>query len=325
MKANKLIFALTASLMLLAQLVHAQSIPATVTTTIDGKQYVGSVTLSPATKPADPPVIIVPPATQPTTAPVVIPPATPDVPVVLHGQPTALTTGISPGVALKSVAGIKWASGATYSNLRINGQVTLTGLTNVMLINCVIDAGGATYGVRCDKATNITIKNCEILNTAAAGIYGDGFQAIGNYIHKSSGDGIKPGSNVLIQGNYITQLGWNAPDAHADGIQIRDGDNIKIVGNFFDMPNGVPNTKANCALFLQLDVTNVTFDGNWVRGGNFGMHVYSDTTGGNATIKITNNVFYHGSTQYGFGNIGSGVVWTGNVTDAGKMAAKGDK
>ena len=44
------------------------------------------------------------------------------------------------------------------------------------------------------------------------------------------GDGFKPGFNALIAGNYVTELGWNAPTAHADGVQINGGSNVRIIG-----------------------------------------------------------------------------------------------
>ncbi len=235
-------------------------------------------------------------------------------------QPSASNTGVTAGVTLTNVTSLKAASNTTYMNLHITGQVSLTNLTNVKFINCVIDAAGSSYDVKCTGATNITIQNCELLNAASAGIYGDGYTAIGNYVHRSGGDAFKAGKNVVIQGNYVTELGWNQPSAHADGVQIRNGDNVVITGNFFDMPNDVANTKSNSALFVQLNTTNITFTSNWVRGGNYSIHAYSDLAGGNATIQIINNVFYSGSARYGFGSVGTGVIWTGNVTNAGVLA-----
>ncbi len=252
-----------------------------------------------------------------------LPTPDPDAPT---DRPSASTTGVKAGSKLTSVSNFKASSNTTYSNLQISGQVTLTGMSNVTFINCIIDGGGSSrYGIRCDDCTNITIKNCEIVNVSSAGIFGDHFKAIGNFIHQSAGDGIKPISDALIQGNYVTQLGWFSPDAHADGVQIRGGANFTIVGNFFDIPNGVVNTKCNSALFVQLTASEIRFDGNWVCGGNFAIHAYSDTPGANTSIEITSNVFYSGSTKFGFGSIGTGVVWASNVTDSGSVALNSTK
>lgn len=235
-------------------------------------------------------------------------------------RPSAASTGPVDGTKFTSVSGFKGVSNTTYSNLKITGQVTLTGLTNVTFINCIINGNGSGWAIRCDYASNITVQNCEIYNVASAAIYGHGFKAINNHVYQSGGDAFKPLADCLIQGNYITQLGWGEPNAHADAVQIRGGSNIKIVGNYFDMPIDAANTKSNSALFLQLDVSNVTFSNNWIRGGNFAIHAFSDLAGGNETIKITNNIYYAGSAQFGFAQIGTGVVMTGNFTDTGLVA-----
>jgi len=241
-------------------------------------------------------------------------------------QPSARNTGILAGTVLKApVYNFKAASNTTYTNMKFIGQVTATGLTNVKFVSCYFEGNGNMYNIRCDNASNVTISNCELVGGGMASIWGDGFTATANYIHRSTGDGFKLGRNVVIKGNYITELGWGDPDAHADGVQIRDGYNITISGNYFDMPNDVYNTKSNAAMFLQLNTSNVTFSGNWVRGGNYTIHAYSDLAGGNATIKITGNIFYSGSSRFGFGHIGTGVVWSNNLTDKGTVALTSSK
>gem|GEM_PF-691719 len=246
-------------------------------------------------------------------------------PTVSGDRPSATNTGVQDGVTLKTVTGFKAASNTTYTGLRITNQVTLTGMTNVKFVNCVFDGGGTSmYNVRCDNATNITIQNCELTGSTMAAVWGDGFKCVSSYIYKHAGDGFKPGSDVLIQGNYITQLGWGSPDAHADGVQIRGGSNIKIVGNYFDMPKDVANTRSNATLFLQLSPSNVVFDSNWLRGGNYCIHAYVDS-GDPSTVKITNNIYYAGSSSFGFGTIGSGIVVSGNKTETGLLAIASTK
>ncbi len=250
----------------------------------------------------------------------------PDLPDLSGTRPSATNTGVKSGTVLKSVGSdFTPVSNTTYTNLKITGMVDVKGLKNVKFVNCVIDANGDMYGVRADKgASNITIQNCEIFNAKDAGIYGSGYNAINNYIYKISGDGLKAFGDVLIQGNYITQLGYNAPNSHADGIQIRDGSsNFKITGNYFDMPIKQSNTQSNAALFAQGSFSNLVFDGNWVRGGNYSIHAYDDSQ--DSTSRISNNIFYSGSSQYGFGHVSSGVAWTGNVNELGKVALESSK
>ncbi len=249
------------------------------------------------------------PTPTPTPAPVVIPPT----PIGTLIRPEAKTTGAILGPALKQVQGFRAVSGTVYQNLRVVGTVNCDGLHDVMLINC--DINGPSYAVSCVGATGITIKNCTLHDVGSAGVHGDGFSAIDCHVYHSSGDGFKPGHDVLIQGCYVAELGWNAPTAHADGVQIRGGKNVRIVGNYFDMGKGVPNTGSNAAIFVQKFCVNIVFDRNWNRGGNYTIHLYPE---GGTGCAVTNNIFYTGSAQYGFKSIGSGVVWSGNVTETGK-------
>ena len=201
--------------------------------------------------------------------------------------------------------------------------MTLTGLKNVKFVNCYFDGQGSMFAVRADNCTNVTIQNCEITNASDAGVYGSGFNLLNSYIHHIGGDGIKANHDVVIQGNYIAFLGWNNDSAHADGIQIPGGSNFLIQGNFFDMGRDVANTKSNSAVFAQGNFSNLTVDGNWMRGGNYTIHAYDDVD--DYTSSITNNIFYTGSSAYGFGHIDSSIGWSGNLTDLGKVALTSTK
>ena len=239
-------------------------------------------------------------------------------------RPSATNTGVDPDVILTTVNAFKPVSNSSYSNLLIKGQMSMSGLKNITFTNCVFDANGAAYDVRCDGATNITIQHCELKNANAAGIYGDGYNAIDNYVHQIGGDGFKAGNNTFIYGNYITDLGYLAIDPHADGVQVAGATHVIIVGNFFDTPIDQPNTECNSAFFLQYASRDVIFSGNWVIGGNYAVHAYADG-GGGSTVQIINNVFYTGTVRYGFGSIGSGVIWQDNVTETGLPALKSSK
>jgi len=287
-----------------------------------GNDTIDLVRREPATKPAATlPVVIVPidvvkPATLPATVRIVEVPA-----------PSTKAAGVRPApfvlANLKAADANAFRSDTTYGGLAFSKQVTLTGLKNTRLVGCQIDAKGADFGVRADNCTNVTIEGCEILNAKAAGIYGSGFSALGNYIHHIAGDGIKPNRDVVIQGNYVAFLGWNNATAHADGVQIPGGANFRIVGNYFDMGRDVPGTKSNAAVFAQGDFSNLVVESNWIRGGNYSIHAYDD--GPDNTSRISGNTFYSGSSQYGFGHISSSIPWTLNVNELGKAATTGSK
>jgi 3-phytase len=234
------------------------------------------------------------------------------------GRPDAKNTGTTGTLQAVDQNTVDWKSNTTYKNLIIKGSVDIRGLSNITFENCVFDAGGSRWGVRADDGagTNRVFKNCEFKNMASSAIYGGDYAVYNSYVHHSAGDGFKATQNVLIQGCYITMLGMS-DGSHADGVQIRDGNNIKIIGNFFDMPIR-SDTSTNSSMFLQLDSKNVTFSNNWCIGGNYTVAAYPDSSDNN--VKITNNIFYSGTPRFGFGNVSDGVLWSGNVTDSGKTA-----
>lgn len=234
-------------------------------------------------------------------------------------RPGPDNTGPADQKNLKISQKINATDGQVIENRFISGMVFANDTKNVIIRNCVIDGQGAPYGVQCQGAENILIERCEIYNIASSGIYGDGYTARGNVIYQSGGDGMKAGQNVLIEGNWIHSLGWKTPKAHADGVQIRAGSGVKIIGNFFDIPNDVRDTKSNAAVFIQ-GVKNkggssdILVEGNWCSGGNFTIHAFSD--GDDAkSIRIVNNRFLRGTARYGVGRMEDGVTWRGNVFD----------
>jgi len=325
----RLVLTLTVVLMLLATRVRADPVtrvvlqgttydivpttdPLAATFTLDGQSYTllrVALTASPATRPA----------TLPTTTPATRPAA----PI----RPSPATAGVPAGIVLSPAAANTIKPNCRYDGLSFAGTLTVNlakGQT-LTLRNCRIDAAGAAFAVRCDRNLGkLVIDHCEIVNASSAAIYGSNFDATANHVHRIGGDGFKPISAALIQGNYVAELGWNNPTAHADGVQISGGSDIRIIGNFFNLPLDVPNTKCNAVLFLQNASHDVVFEGNWCAGGNFAIHAYADS-GGNPSIRITNNTFTTKSTRYGFGSIGTSVVWTGNVNEAGNPVSNKDK
>jgi prepilin-type N-terminal cleavage/methylation domain-containing protein len=232
---------------------------------------------------------------------------------VPEGQPGPDNTG--PTGPLTPSGSITASNGQVIENLDITGSVNATGKTNVTIRNCRITGG--TYGVRCDGASNIIIENCEITGASSAGVYGSGVTLTASEIHHIGADGVKPGSNSVIQGNWFHHLGL-ADGSHADGVQVRGDDNIKIEGNFFDMPKGVPGTHSNARLMIQsvdTDVPmNVTFIGNWCNGANYGINGNSDK----ATCYASKNIIYRNSTQYGCSQ--GAVTWKPDNLDTGGKA-----
>ena len=291
---------------------------------ISGQTFALSPVVPPPVVIAPPPVSAIPSLTVPPVGPVLTGPTTRPIPAT---RPSPATTGVPESIALTPIAKLAIKPGGVYENLALvsTQTIALAAGQTVTFRHCRLDGDGCPFGFRCDKNLGtLVIDHCEILNVASAAVYGSNFSAIGNYVHRSGGDGFKPFNNAVIQGNYVCELGWDVPTAHADGVQIRGGKNIRIAGNFFDLPIDVEGTHSNAALFLQLAAQDVTFDGNFCYGGNFAIHAYADN-GGGPSVRITRNTFYTDSVRYGFGSVAKDIVWTDNVDETGKTARPADR
>ncbi|WP_354267372.1 Ig-like domain-containing protein [Bradyrhizobium ottawaense] len=214
-------------------------------------------------------------------------------------------------------------AGAVVSGLNITGSVYIKA-DNVTLENCKITSGGWA-GVTIDSgATGAVVQNCTIDGTGRApdgtgnqGIMGSG-TFIGNNIYNVE-NGIVPGSNSVIQGNYIHDLQAGG-SPHYDGIQIDGGlSNIQITGNSIINQWGWTS-----AVMIDNDfgpVSNVTVTNNLLTGGAY--TVYADSNLGTASItgvSFTNN--HIGGAQYGDALIrGNNSVFSGNYTDGAALAS----
>ncbi|WP_407194008.1 Ig-like domain-containing protein [Bradyrhizobium sp. STM 3566] len=241
-----------------------------------------------------------------------------------NAWPDATNTGVPAGVTLTPSGDVVITqAGAVVSGLNITGSVYIKA-NNVTLENCKITSGGWA-GVTIDSGvTGAVVQNCTIDGTGRApdgtgnqGIMGSG-TFIGNNIFNVE-NGIVPGSNSVIQGNYIHDLHAGG-SPHYDGIQIDGGlSNIQISGN--SIINQWGWTSA-----VMIDngfgaVSNVTVTNNLLAGGAF--TVYADSTLGTAPItgvSFTNN--HIGGAQYGDAMIrGNNSVFSGNYTDGATLAS----
>ncbi|QOZ77606.1 hypothetical protein XH83_20430 [Bradyrhizobium sp. CCBAU 53351] len=241
-----------------------------------------------------------------------------------NAWPDATNTGVPAGVTLTPSGDVVITqAGAVVSGLNITGSVYIKA-DNVTLENCKITSGGWA-GVTIDSGvTGAVVQNCTIDGTGRApdgtgnqGIMGSG-TFIGNNIFNVE-NGIVPGSNSVIQGNYIHDLQAGG-SPHYDGIQIDGGlSNIQITGN--SIINQWGWTSA-----VMIDngfgpVSNVTVTNNLLTGGAY--TVYADSNLGTASItgvSFTNN--HVGGAQYGDALIrGNNSVFTGNYTDGAQLAS----
>ncbi|MBQ8659438.1 MAG: bacterial Ig-like domain-containing protein [Bacilli bacterium] len=196
-------------------------------------------------------------------------------------------------------------------------RVLINGVSNVTIRDFYIETTDY-YGIQLVDwnnvgiPTNIVIEDGEINGTSSAAIAGSNVEIRRVYIHEYGGDGIKIGSNQLIESNYIASGGLNE-GAHADGVQLTgSAHNVKIIGNRFDMVGTFDNYKANANLFLQLEngeASDVEVAHNWLNGGGYTIYVNEYQENMFTGIKFTDNKLGNGKR---FGYMAS------NFTDAAK-------
>jgi hypothetical protein len=190
----------------------------------------------------------------------------------------------------------------------------------VIIRNSVIHGSGS-YGVYV-RSGSVTISDSEIYGFENA-IAGDSWTALRVDIHGTTGDGVKLGSNVLLQDSWIHDMTPSA-SAHADGAQMQSGErNVTIRHNRIDMTAA---RSANSALFLAPDLGPSTdgpvlVEGNYLDGGNYTVYCVDGDDGAYVVGNITfrNNVFGRGA-RYGIARVNVPVTWSGNTYTDGSAA-----
>lgn len=233
---------------------------------------------------------------QTTTRPGAQAPAQPLIP----GKPGPGNTGIPAGAALTVVNGTQtFSTPGVISNMDFHGFVKVIG-QNITFRNCIF-RGAATSSnaglLDTERGTNIVVEDSEFVPSAPSAtiddIWASNLSIYRSNIHGGV-DGVKTGSNVLIQDSYIHDMTWFASDpnqgggpTHNDGVQSFYGDsNVTIRHNTIDMST---TKDANAA--FQDSATPAVVDSNWLDGGgctlNFAHHDNKQLTG----IYVTNNRF----------------------------------
>lgn len=224
------------------------------------------------------------------------------------GKPSAATTGVPKGTAVKRVDGDQTYSraGQVIENVDIHGYVTVKA-KNVVIRNAIIRGGAA----RCNAAVvnvasggSLTLERSEIApahpNACLDGIWASNATLRRLNIHGTV-DGVKAGSNVLLEDSYIHDLAWYASDpnqgggaTHNDAVQTLSGSHITLRRNVL-----VALPKGNAAYQVTQDagpVTDLHIEHNWLDGGgctlNFAHKVAASLTG----ISVIGNRFGRHST-----------------------------
>jgi len=202
-------------------------------------------------------------------------------------------------------------AGLVLSGYNISGNVTISA-ANVTIQNCSVTSATDTAVVKiADGITGAIVQNNTINgvgtgNDGSFGIEGSG-TFIGNNITNVE-NGIGPGSNSLIQNNYIHNL-LASGSPHYDGIQMDGGlSNITInhntvindqgqtsavmIDNYFGAINNISVTNNlligggytiyDDAQFNSNPINGVTISGNHIGGGYYGSY---DFNGTNPTVS----------------------------------------
>jgi len=266
-----------------------------------------------ATPPATPPTAT-PPATPPTATPPATTPTAPAPTTASAGVPNSSNTGVPSGTVLQASGALTvTTAGAVIDALDISGGVVIEA-PNVVIKRSRI-TGSGDYGVQV-LSGDVTIEDSEISGFSNA-IAFDNWKAYRVNIHGVTDDGVKLGSNVLLQDSYLHDFTPSA-GAHADGGQMQSGEvNLVVRHNYIN-----PGLGTNSALFIAPDLGPsspgpVTIDGNILGGGNFTIYCVDGNNGQYfvRNISITNNRFLNNA-QYGPDDVNVPVTWAGNVWDA---------
>ncbi len=242
--------------------------------------------------------------------------------------PNASNTGVPAGTTLTVYNGnlTITTAGATYSGLDIHGFVSVQA-PNVTIKDSIIRGGVASGDIGLvqdvsNSATNFVIEDSELVpidpSVQIDGIKGWNYTALRVNIHGTT-DGAKMyGPNATIEDSYIHGLVTYAHDpdqggnmSHNDGVQILSGTNLLAKGNTI-----VGGT--NTALMVTQDhgaVGTLTFDNNWLSGGNCTINMTPKPLKSMGVMTVENNIFTNDSALHCpiLDTLTTNLVTSGNV------------
>ena len=167
--------------------------------------------------------------------------------------------------------------GEVIENIHVKGEIQIHA-NNVTIRNFIADGEKEQWRAIniIGGATGLVLEDGIIRNFKAEAIgYPENFTARRLEIYDSEGDGLKAGNNSTIESCYIHHIG-NKVGAHADGVQVTGGNNIKFIGNYISaLGDGsgdpaVPPYQYHDAIIIQCDqatVDNVMIENNWLNNG----------------------------------------------------------
>jgi hypothetical protein len=235
--------------------------------------------------------------------------------------------------AATAPAGTTWSNGTLVvsgagvilDGVYVRGSIDFSGTGALTIRHSVVEATGRAWSVVLGRNADGTldISDSTISWPAAVrppgsswgngAVHGDSRMVLVRDDISGTPDGVQQGTgNSLFQQNYIHDLA-TLPGTHNDGIQLYEGPNVQIIGNYIDL-KGYTGTQ-NAAVFVAhggdgYDRPHVS--GNYLAGGGYQLRLEA----GALDAVVTDNRF--GPLAGGWGEVlvspGATVaVWSGNV------------
>ena len=241
--------------------------------------------------------------------------------------PNASNTGVPKGITLKASGSLVITkAGTVISGLNIDGCVDVEA-ANVSIVNSKITCSRSGTAVHVFDGASLTMTNSEIDGAGRTDqcVGCDNYTLQGVNIHDCV-DGIKMGSNDVIEGSYVHDL-VRLSGTHNDAIQTQGGSNDVVKDNTLMAYNAATDDPMNAAIqtgTLNQNLSNVVVEHNYMDGGNYTVNAGATSTAG-YSIKgyvFKDNVF---GTDYRYGvvdGLGSGITFdSSNVMAATGKAA----
>ncbi len=252
--------------------------------------------------------------------------------------PGPSNTGVPSGVRLTVTTGDLTITqpGYVLENTEVRGCISIAaGANNVIIRNVRVKANCSKLILNDAGAKGLQVIDSELdgndFANSDAGIAGNHYTLRRVNIH-STADGIKGGSNVLIQDSYIHDL-HITNDSHNDALQALDADGLTIRHNTAIVDDGA----TSCIIFSQnansdWEMRNVQISRNLLAGGAFtvygGYQAGKDDPARASDISITENristaIFPRGGAFGPLTSIDAPIVThSGNVWIDGPNAGK---
>ena len=222
-----------------------------------------------------------------------------------------IPVGVPPGVQLTSSPGLTITTpGQVIDGLDIAGPVEVRA-PGVLIRNSRIRGSGSGHGIYV-RDGSVTVEDTEI-SGFANGISHSNWTARRVDIHSMTADGVKLGSNVLLEDSWIHDL-TPAPRAHADGGQVQSGVTDTVVRR-----NSIEVGSADAALFIAPSLGPssagpLILQQNYLDGGTFTVQIVDGDYGAFFIddIRFRDNSFGE-QHRYGTHRLNVPVSWSGNT------------